>query len=311
MTLSGDPRDMARLPSPALVDRLLSGDVAPDDLPDESAPLARLLAGMRALPAADAFTERRIVSEMAAAIVGDSTASRGAVRGRRLSAKAGALAFVAVLATGTAAAAANGSLPPSIQRAVSDALSHVAINVPHPGTHHDNSPKSHHGGPDGRSNGGVAPGSAKQPVAPRGVDNGKDGDKTPRGTTNAPGVTTTVPHDNNGRPVGPPTSVPQSPGTTNPNQGSGNNSGNHTGSGNGNGTGTNSGNHTGTGNGNANGTGNGNGNGNTTRTTPTTVKQNDNQQQNSNAGGNGNGPADSHASLEVSGLHVNGYAQLP
>ena len=303
MTRSDDPRErMARLPSPADVDRLLSGNVAPDDLPDESASLARLLAGMRELPAADVFTERRIVSEMTAAIVGASAAPRVAVRGRRLSAKAGALAFVAVLATGTAAAAANGSLPPRIQRAVSDALSHLAITVPHPGTHHDQ--PSH--------NGGGAPGSGNEPVAPRGVHN-TDDDQTPRGATKrtTPGVTTTVP-SNNGRHVGGTTGAH---GGTNPNQGPGNDSGNHTGSTTGQHNGTGNGQHNGADNGNGNGNGNANGSGNgngqkksTAGTTPTTVKSQGSGGQNSNASGNGNGSANSHASLRVSVRLTQGIA---
>src|SRR6185295_4797211 len=133
--------------------------VALDDLPDEAAPLARLLRGMRTFPTPDAFTERRVVGEMTAAIAG-SSASSDAVSGRRLSAKAGALAFVAVLATGTAAAAATGTLPPGLQRAVSNALSHVAIHVPHPASHHTPPVKSHDGGPDGRPSNGGAPGHA-------------------------------------------------------------------------------------------------------------------------------------------------------
>jgi hypothetical protein len=73
MTGFDDPRErMARFPSPADADRLLSGPVALDDLPDEAAPLARLLGGMRTFPAPDAFTERRIVGEMTAAIAGAS-----------------------------------------------------------------------------------------------------------------------------------------------------------------------------------------------------------------------------------------------
>src|ERR1043165_5816142 len=64
MNTFDDPQGrMARFPSPADADRLLDGRVAPDDLPEEAAPLARLLAGMRTLATADAFTERRIVGE--------------------------------------------------------------------------------------------------------------------------------------------------------------------------------------------------------------------------------------------------------
>jgi hypothetical protein len=300
MSLGDDPADrMAHFPSLAHADRLLSGDVALEDLPDESAPLARLLAGMRELPAADAFTARRVVSEMTETIVGEPAVAGIAARGRRLSAKAGALAFVAVLATGTAAAAATGLLPPRLQAAVANVLSHVAISVPNP---EHNSIESHHGGPDGRPTGGVAPGTATEPGAPRGVQHGKDDDTTPRGATKTtPGGTTTGPHDN-GRHLGPPVAVPTGSGVDNGNH-NGDANGHHNGADNGNknGNGTQTG--TGTDNGQHKGADNGNGN---KTTTPTTVKQHDNQ--NSNAGVNGNGSANSHASPQASGAHANGNA---
>jgi hypothetical protein len=296
MTGFDDPRSrMARFPTQADADRLLDGRVAPEDLPDDAAPLARLLAGMRTFPTADAFTERRIVGEMTAAIAGES-ASSVAVSGRRLSAKAGALALVAVLATGTAAAAATGSLPPRIQRAVSHALSHLAINVPNPGSHHTPSIESHDGGPDGRPSNGVAPGNATGPVAPRGVQDGNGGGTTPRGVTrNQPTgpAGPTGPHDD-GKHAGQPTGATP---TTNPNEGSGNNGGRH--------TGDTQGNHNDDTTGKKNGADNGKG-GEKTQTdavTTTTVEAHGNGtgSQGHHAGGNGNGNDDSSASHTVSG----------
>ena len=296
-----DPRDMARFPSAADADRLLDGRVARIDMPDEATPLVRLLAGMRTLPTADAFTERRVVGEMTAAIAGASASPSIAVSGRRLSAKAGALAFVAVLATGTAAAAATGSLPPGIQRAVSNALSHVAIHVPHPESHHTPPVESHRGGPDGRPTNGGAPGNATGPVGPRGVQGGADDNQTPRGPTkNGP----TGP-SGNGNHAGQPTGATP---TTNPNKGAGNDSGQHTGDTQGNHNGDNTGQHNGDTNGNHNGADNGKGNQKTTNSvTPTTVKVNGagngkpNVSQQGNAGGNGNGNANSSASHKGSG----------
>jgi hypothetical protein len=307
MTGSNDPRErMTRFPSPAEADRLLRGGVALDDLPDEAAPIARLLAELETFSTADAFTERRIVGEMAAAIV-DPPTSRVAVSGRRLSAKAGALAFVAVLATGTAAAAATGSLPPRIQRAISKALSHVAINVPNPDSHHTPTVESHDGGPDGRRSNGVAPGNATGPVAPRGVKDGKHGDTTPRGATRigATGPAGPTGPQGNGRHVGQPTGATP---TTNPNKGAGNNSGLHTGDTQGNHNGVDTGQHNGDANGKKNGADNGQGTKKTTTST-TPVKSNGNAGGNGNAngktggnaGGTGNGNANSSASQKVSG----------
>jgi hypothetical protein len=300
-----DPRDMARFPSSADADRLLDGRVARIDVPDEATPLVRLLAGMRTLPAADAFTERRVVAEMTAAIAGASASPSIAVSGRRLSAKAGALAFVAVLATGTAAAAATGSLPPGIQRAISNALSHVAINVPHPESHHTPPVESHGGGPDGRPSNGVAPGNATGPVAPRGVQGDKEGTQTPRGATkNGPtGPAGPTGPRGNGNHAGQPTGATP---TTNPNKGAGNDSGQHTGDTQGNHNGDDTGQHNGDTNGNHNGADNGQGSKKTTNSvTPTTVKVNGagngNVNQLGNAGGNGNGNANSSASHNASG----------
>src|SRR4029078_5337191 len=85
----------------------------------------------------DAAAEISAIAALAAGIRDQEIDSASVVShsfGRRLSARAGALAFAAVLATGTAAAAAaaNGSLPGPVQRAVSSALSHVSISVPNP-----------------------------------------------------------------------------------------------------------------------------------------------------------------------------------
>jgi len=296
MTRPDDPSDdMARFPSPADAEGLLSGRLAVDDLPEEAAPLARLLAGLEPIAVNDPFTERRVVSDITAEILRnpapESMPSVLRTGIHRIPAKTGAaLAFVAVLATGTAAAAANGSLPPSIQRAVSDVLSHVSISVPHPSQHHP--VESHRGGPDERRNNGASPGNATNPVTPRGAHGGKDGDKSPRGVTNPTSsgtTTTTVPKTNSGRHVGPPTSVPGDggrhvgPPTTNPNKGPGNNNGQH----------------------------NGDGNPKSTVTTPKTVKQNNGKPQGSQGGNaDGNGNAVSHALQQVSGgANIKGLAK--
>jgi hypothetical protein len=283
------PGDMSRFPSSAEAERLLSGRLSPDDLPDGAAPLARLLQGMEPGATNDPFTERRVVSDMAAEILRNpapETTPTLRSLGTRVSAKAGALAFVAVLATGTAAAAANGSLPAGIQRAVSDALSHVSISVPRPTPHRIHPVESPNGGSDESPDGG-SPVGATGPVAPRGVRNGKDGDKTPRGATNTtPGSTKNPEKDDNGVHNGPPSSVPNGPKTTNPDHGQ----------------------HNGADTGKKKGADNGRKTGQTgsSAVTTTTVKTKNGNGQGkdaSNAGGNGyqNGNANSHASPKVSG----------
>ena len=305
--LSGD---MSRFPSSAEADRLLGGHFAPDELPDEAEALARLLHDLEPVAANDELAERRIVSAMVAEI-GQNPAAASAPSSlrstrSRVPAKAGALAFVAVLGTATAAAAANGSLPPRIQRAVSDALSHVSISVPRPAPHPTEPVESPHGGTGGPRNGG-SPVGETGPVSPRGVQNGKDDGSTPRGATNPNHGATgsggptgaTGPTGNNGRHVGPPSTVPHGPATTNPNKGSGNNAGRHNGNQQGKHKGAGTGNKSGqssaptttvpTGNGKAKGQGNGNGNGN----------GNAKGQGNGNAGGNGNAQGNGRAPKEV------------
>jgi hypothetical protein len=296
MSRPDDPsHDMSRFPSSAEADRLLSGRVSPDDLPDEAAPLARLLEGLVPAQANDPLTEHRVVSGMTAEILRnpapETMPSMLRSSGSRVSAKAGALAFAAVLATGTAAAAANGSLPAGVQRAVSDALSHVSISVPRPAPHRPQPVESQNGGTDESPNGG-SPGGATGPVGPRGVGHGNDDDKTPRGPTNATPGSTSPGKGDNGNHNGPPSSVPNgpettNPGGTNPNQGPGNNSGQHNGDDQGKKTGQ---------------------TGPPAVTTTTTVKPGkpkvkDKGKDDSNAGGNGqqDGNANSHASPEVSG----------
>jgi hypothetical protein len=304
MSRPDDPSDdMSRFPSSAEADRLLGGRVSPDDLPDEAAPLARLLKGLVPGAANDPFTEHRVVSDMVAEILRNPApeAMPSLLRssGSRVSAKAGALAFAAVLATGTAAAAANGSLPAGVQRAVSDALSHVSISVPRPAPHRPQPVESQHGGPDESPNGG-SPGGATGPVGPRGVGHGNDDDKTPRGPTNAtPGSTRSPGQGGNGN-NGSPSSVPNgpkttNPGGTNPNRGPGNDSGRHNGDEQGQHNGADQGQNTGQ-------TGPPPATTTTTTVKPGKPKVKDKGKDDSNAGGTQeDGNANSHASPEVSG----------
>jgi hypothetical protein len=173
MTPSDDPRDdMNRFPTSHDTDRLLdahSPEQSPEDLPDEAARLATLLSSIRNHVARrDPEAEQRAISAMAAEIRGPSIESAPGVShlfGRRVT----ALAFVAVLATGTAAAAVNGSLPGPVQRAVANTLSHVSISVPNPddrqniGTDQNGAAKHHAPGQAENGRGNVAPSG---PVGP-------------------------------------------------------------------------------------------------------------------------------------------------
>jgi len=169
MTGPDDPfGDMGRHLTPFDADRLLSGDLAPEELPDHAAGVARLLTSLRGSDVhTDPVREHHIVSGMVNEIRAANAAGPApqVVRlRRRIPTKASAAALVAVLATGTAAAAANGSLPAGVQQVVSHALEHVDISVPLPGTHaggaNAGKGRASDGTPPAKANGPDASGSA-------------------------------------------------------------------------------------------------------------------------------------------------------
>ncbi len=175
MTPSDDPRDdMKRFPTADDADGLLGGRRSPDDLPDEAAPLATLFSSLRSYePAArDAEADRRAIAAMVAGIRSRSLqVASGTPHSivRRVPVKAAALAFAAVLVSGTAAAAVNGSLPGPVQRAVASTLSHVSISVPNPDDHSNNTNRGN--GANNHAPGQTAPGRGNAaPSGPVGPD---------------------------------------------------------------------------------------------------------------------------------------------
>src|SRR4051794_39745067 len=88
------------------------------------------------------------------------------MRPQLLSAKVGVAALVAVLAGGTAAAAATGSLPDPAQRVVSSALSHVDVSVPAPNEHANAQALAHAKGATGKTKPGHAGGKGPDPTGP-------------------------------------------------------------------------------------------------------------------------------------------------
>ena len=117
--------------------RLLKGLVHPDDAPPGYAAVAGLLNSAAQLPLGpvDEDAAATTVSAMVEVIRGSEPvpqiSRRRSMLGKLLAGKA--LAAVAVVGlTATGAAAATGTLPDKAQGVVSDAVSHVGINVPHP-----------------------------------------------------------------------------------------------------------------------------------------------------------------------------------
>ena len=131
--------DMAFLSSPDHSEQLISGRIAPDDLPDDSARVARLLTALRSPTASDGAGEQEavatIVAAIAAAPISLETSRRRRMLPQLLTAKAAAAAAVVLLA-GTGAAAATGSLPDVAQSRVADALAKVDVSIPKPSGDH-------------------------------------------------------------------------------------------------------------------------------------------------------------------------------
>lgn len=121
---------------------LLSGRLDPDDAPPELKGIAALVRAARApATARELAGEVHLVAAIAAemrrsgpvGVVVDSRRRR--LIGQALSAKVIAATAAVLLSGGVAAAAATGSLPASLQRAVSHGLAHVGISVPAPEVH--------------------------------------------------------------------------------------------------------------------------------------------------------------------------------
>ena len=188
--------------------RLLQGLVHPDDAPPGYGAVAGLLNSAAQLPIGpvDEDAATTTVSSMVE-VIRDATPTpeisrRKSMLGKLLAGKA--LAAVAVIGlTASGAAAATGSLPDQAQSVVSDALSHVGVNVPHPdhgnSATHRNDTKGHNGdeneaGDEGQSDGskagvvadikeGLEPGEVGPAVCHEMSDHCKAGD--PHGNPNA------------------------------------------------------------------------------------------------------------------------------
>ena len=114
--------------------RLLQGAVHPDDAPPGYASVADLLATAASLPAVDEGAGAATISAMVEAIRVSGpipeTSQRRSMIGKLFAGKA--VVAVALALTAGGAAAASGTLPDQAQAVVSDAVSHVGVNIPHP-----------------------------------------------------------------------------------------------------------------------------------------------------------------------------------
>jgi hypothetical protein len=176
---------MAFFSSSDRTEQLITGRSAPDDLPDESARVAKLLTALRSPMASDGAGEQEAVSTIVAAIaaapVSLDTARRRRMLPQLLTAKVAAAA-AAVLLVGTGAAAATGSLPDAAQSSVSRALSHVDVSIPNPNDHGDDHANDHatgagdhpQPGNHGAAIGPDATGSAKKGLCTAWAARGKD-----------------------------------------------------------------------------------------------------------------------------------------
>lgn len=114
--------------------RMLQGAVHPDDAPPGYGSVAGLLAAASARPTLDEDAGAATIAAMVEAIRDAGPVAqprRKPMLGKLLAGKA--IAAVAVLGlTATGAVAAAGSLPEPVQGVVSDAVSHVGVDIPHP-----------------------------------------------------------------------------------------------------------------------------------------------------------------------------------
>ena len=116
--------------------RLLQGLVHPDDAPPGYGAVADLLNSAARLPLGPVDEDATTTVSAMVAVIRDAPPTpeisrRKSMLGKLLAGKA--LAAVAVLGlSATGAAAATGSLPDQAQAVVSDAASHVGVNIPHP-----------------------------------------------------------------------------------------------------------------------------------------------------------------------------------
>ena len=225
---------------PATAERLAAGLLSPDDTPPGYAGVADLLdAARRATAAQDPATGAVTVAAMQSALAGAGGSTEPLWRNtrmltKRLSVRTAAVASVLVLAGGTAAAAATGSLPAPAQHTAATLLSHVGISVPNTGadsgTHGQTTDNGQSNGPNAHALWGlcqaekahalhnVHPHSSVFPSAstcttvtqPSGT-----GDSTDNGTSDN-GTAPSGAGQPSDTPVGPPSSVPVGAPTTPP-----------------------------------------------------------------------------------------------
>ena len=118
-------------------DTLLDGRMQPEDAPPGLQEVASLVLAARSLPRNGGLaSEDAVVAAFVETVrtpigVTEIAEARGRMFNRMFSAKVAGAAAVLALG-GASAAAATGSLPGSVQSAVSRNLSHIGINVPNP-----------------------------------------------------------------------------------------------------------------------------------------------------------------------------------
>lgn len=114
--------------------RLVSGQMSPDDAPPGYAGVAQLLAQAKTAPGASSAKELATVAAIGEAVRGHLQLPTPSTREKKMLAKVltvkGAVVAVAVLFGAGTAAAATGSLPSQAQNAVHNALAHLDVSVP-------------------------------------------------------------------------------------------------------------------------------------------------------------------------------------
>jgi hypothetical protein len=110
-------------------ERLVAGAVAPGDAPPGYAPVARLLADARSHLPVTALDDE-LLGELVLAVQVQPAASGRLPLSKRVTARVGAVAAVALLSTAGVAAAATGNLPGPAQDAVAGVVDRIGIDLP-------------------------------------------------------------------------------------------------------------------------------------------------------------------------------------
>jgi hypothetical protein len=151
-------------------DRLAGGSIDPADAPPGFVQVAEVLAELRSAPFAASDPDPALLGAMVRAIHDSPRPTRTLRMSRFRTTKVATIAAAVVLSTAGVAAAATGTLPDPAQDAVSDAASHVGVDLP---AAHDDHPTGNIDNPTERDDHGVDVSETARTTEASGRDHGR------------------------------------------------------------------------------------------------------------------------------------------